>query len=145
MPLTRSLERPPAAASGAPPCLQVEIHPGAPAVAEVSGEIDIASASWLRETLLLAIRRHGPVIRVDLRRVTFIDCSGINALIATARRASLEGGQMQVIRPSAQAWRLIMLLSLQHVLTREEQTLAGAPRQLARVIPWRVQGEPTPR
>jgi anti-anti-sigma factor len=145
MPLTRSLERPPAAASGAPPCLQVEIQPGAPAVAKVSGEIDIANASWLRETLLLAIRRHGPVIRVDLRRVTFIDCSGINALIATARRASLEGGQMQVTRPSAQAWRLIMLLSLQGVLTREEQPPAGESGKLARVIPWRDQRAPAPR
>jgi anti-sigma B factor antagonist len=99
--------------------LQVEIHPGDPAVAEVTGEIDIASAPWLREMLLLAIRCHGPEICVDLAGVTFLDCSGINVLLATARRARLEGGRMRVIRPSAPAWRAIRLLNLQGVLSTE--------------------------
>jgi anti-anti-sigma factor len=118
MPQASSLEqRPPGRGSAGPADLQVEIHPGVPAVAEISGEIDIASASWLREALLLAIRSHGPAICVDLRGVTFLDCSGINALLATARRARLEGGRMRVIRPSAQARRVIGLLGLQNVLT----------------------------
>ena len=128
MPLTCSPERLPVLSSGDPLHLRVEIRPGTPAVAEVSGEIDIASAAWLREALLLAIRRHGPVICVDLRRVTFIDCSGISALLATARRASLEGGQMRVVRPSAQAWRLIMLLSLRDVL-KAGSASAGSARK----------------
>ena len=118
MPLARSLAWPPASASFDTPGLRVEIHPGVPATAEISGEIDIASASWLRETLLLAIRRHGPAISVDLHGVTFLDCSGIGVLLATARRARLEGGGMRVVRPSAQAWHVITLLGLQHVLTR---------------------------
>jgi anti-anti-sigma factor len=117
------------AMSGSPPApasfdtlnLQVKIHPGAPAVVEISGEIDITSAAWLRETLLLAIRRHGPAIRTDLRGVTFLDCSGVNVLLATARRAWLEGGWLRVVRPSAQAWRVITLLSLQDVLTRDDE------------------------
>ena len=106
----------------------VEIHPGAPVVAEISGEIDIASASWLRETLLLAIQRHGPVIYADLRGVTFLDCSGVSVLIATARRAQLEGGWMRVTRPSAPARRVILLLRLQHLLAASEQAGAAAPR-----------------
>ncbi len=97
--------------------LRVELHPGAPSVARIGGEIDIASAPWLRDTLLLAIRRYGSTICVDLQGVTFLDCYGINVLLATARRASLEGGWMRVIRPSAQAWRVVTLLGLQDVLT----------------------------
>jgi anti-anti-sigma factor len=99
--------------------MHVEIHPGVPVVAEVSGEIDMASAPWLRETLLVAIRRHGPVICVDLRGVTFLDCSGVNVLLATARRAQLDGGRMQVVRPSQAAWRVIKLLGLQGLLRSE--------------------------
>lgn len=38
------------------------IHPGVPAVAEFSGEIDICGAAWLRETLRLTIGRHGPAM-----------------------------------------------------------------------------------
>jgi anti-sigma B factor antagonist len=105
--------------------LHVELHPGAPSIAEISGEIDIASAPWLRDTLLVAIRRHGPTICVDLHGVTFLDCSGINVLLATARRASLEGGWMRVTRPSAQAWRAITLLGLQYELTKDTSDWAG--------------------
>ena len=39
----------------------------------------------LRETLLAAIRHHGPAIRVDLEAVTFIDCSG--STCSSRRRA----------------------------------------------------------
>lgn len=116
--LTDLPTRPKASPSADALDMHVEIRPGIPTVAEISGEIDVASAPCLRETLLLAIRRHGPVICVDLRGVTFLDCSGVNVLLATARRVQLEGGRMQVVRPSAQAaWRIITLLGLQGVLT----------------------------
>jgi anti-sigma B factor antagonist len=92
------------------------VHSGPPAVAEVSGDIDVASAPWLREKLLLAIRRYGPALCVDLHGVAFLDCSGASVLLATARRAGLEGGRMRVTHPSAPAWRVITLLRLQRVL-----------------------------
>jgi anti-anti-sigma factor len=53
---------------------------------------------------------------VDLHGVAFLNCSGVSVLLATARRAGLEGGRMRVTRPSAQAWRVITLLRLQSVL-----------------------------
>jgi anti-anti-sigma factor len=102
------------------PGLHVEIRLDVRVVAEVSGDIDIATAPWLRETLLLAIQRYGPAIDVDLHGVTFLDCAGINALLATARRARLEGGQVRVTRLSAPARRVISLLGLQ------QQLLTGA-------------------
>lgn len=121
MPLARSLALPPAPCSFDTLGLHVEIFPGVPAIAQVSGEMDIASAPWLRETLLLAIRRHGPAICVDLQGVGFLDCSGINVLLATARRARLEGGWMRVVRPSERALRVIELLGLQYRLTRDHE------------------------
>jgi len=127
MPLARRLTWPPAPVSLDALDLRVEIYPGVPAIAEISGEMDIASAPRLRETLLLAIRRHGPAISVDLHGVTFLDCSGVNVLLATARRARLEGGWMRVVRPSAKAWQVITLLGLQHVLTRDHER--ADPRQ----------------
>ena len=97
--------------------LRVEIRLGVPVVAEVSGDVDIATAAWLRDTLLLAIQRYGPAISVDLHGVTFLDCAGVNALLATAHRARLEGGRVRVTRSSAPAWRVITLLRLQDVFT----------------------------
>jgi anti-anti-sigma factor len=97
--------------------LRVEIRHGVPAVAEVSGDVDIATAPWLCENLLLAIQRYGPSISVDLQGVTFFDCAGVNALVATARRARLDGGHVQVTRWSAPAWRVITLVGLQDQFT----------------------------
>ena len=88
-----------------------------PAVAAVSGDLDIATAPWLRETLLLAIQWCGPAIAVDLQGVTFLDCAGVNALLAAAHRARLAGGRVRVTRSSAPAWRVITLLGLQELFT----------------------------
>lgn len=116
--LTRSTFAPPTVLSGHVPDLLVELRPGVPTVAEIGGEMDMASAPWLRETLLAAIRQHGPAVRVDLQGVTFLDCSGVNVLLATARRARLEGGWLRVVRPSAQAVRVITLLGLRDMLAQ---------------------------
>jgi anti-anti-sigma factor len=136
MPFTRSPARQPTSAVCDAGDLQVEIRPGTPAVAEISGELDIASAPRLREALLSAIRRHGPAISVDLQGVTFLDCSGISVLLATARRAGLEGGWMRVVHPSAQAWRIVTALGLQDVL-------AGNGERAARADQCRLHGAST--
>ena len=66
---------------------------------------------------------HAPLIGsgvlLDLGGATFLDCAGLNVLLATRRGARLEGGWMRVVRPSAAAWRVIPLLGVQDVLTAE--------------------------
>jgi anti-sigma B factor antagonist len=99
----------PAAAS-----LDVSIRPG-PLVA-ISGEIDIASGSQLRDQLLSVIRRQGARLTLDLSGVTFIDCVGINVLLAARRRALLEGGSMRVLRASPHVRRVIALTRLDREL-----------------------------
>lgn len=132
MPLTSPLAQPPAFGSADASDLHVEVHPGIPLVVEVRGEVDIKSAPWLRDELLRTMRRHGPQMALDLDGVTFLDCAGVNVLLATRRRALLEGGCVRVIRPSARAWRIISLLSLQGVLTADSPVRTdGAARSLS--------------
>src|ERR1700677_1318661 len=69
--------------------LQVDVLSTAPLVVGVSGEIDIASAPKLRDELLGALRRHGARLVGDLGGVPFIDCAGINALLAARSHARL--------------------------------------------------------
>jgi len=95
--------------------LRVGIRPGAPPIVEVYGEIDIQSAPQLRDELLQVVRRHGPQLALDLTGVTFLDCAGVNMLLATRRRARLEGGWVRVTRASPRARRTISLLGLQEV------------------------------
>lgn len=114
-------ESPPVAqlpASSSEDALDVRVRPGARLVVEVRGELDVQSAPWLRDQLLRTIRRYGPRVAVDLGGVTFMDCAGINVLLATRRRARLEGGWMRVVRPSPAARRVILLLGLSAPLTQ---------------------------
>jgi anti-anti-sigma factor len=69
--------------------LDVSIRP-----VTISGEIDIQSSPQLRDKLLCVIRRHGSGIALDLNDVTFIDCAGVNVLLAVHRRAQLEDGRL---------------------------------------------------
>lgn len=96
----------------APADLRVGIRPGVPPVVEICGEIDMQSAPQLRDELLRVLRRHGPQLALDLAGVTFLDCAGINVLLATRRRARLEDGWVRVTQASPRARRTISLLRL---------------------------------
>jgi anti-sigma B factor antagonist len=93
--------------------LRVDVRTGDPPVAEVGGEIDLYSAGELRDELLRVLRSHGPALILDLHEVTFMDSAGIEVLLATRRRAKLEGGWIRVVRASPCAWRMITLAGLQ--------------------------------
>lgn len=94
--------------------LNVDIMPGP--VVTISGEIDIASGPQLRDQLLSVIRRHGARLTLDLTGVTFIDCAGINVLMAARRRAQLEGGSLRVLRASPRVRQVLALTRLDSVL-----------------------------
>jgi anti-anti-sigma factor len=98
--------------------LVVDIHPDAPLHAEVRGELDILTAPWLLVELLRVILWHGPRLVLDLSGVTFMDCAGINTLLAVRRRAQLAGGWLRVINPSRPASRIIGFASVSTVLDR---------------------------
>jgi anti-sigma B factor antagonist len=116
-PLPVPAPRPPAEATD----LQVEVLSTAPLVVGVSGEIDIASAPHLREELLGALRRHGARLALDLGGVTFMDCAGVNVLLAARRHARLEGGWVRVAGASRRARNVLTLTGLDR-----EFALAGS-------------------
>ena len=92
--------------------LQVDVLSTAPLVVKVSGEIDIATGPKLREELLGAMRRSGARLALDLTGVIFMDCAGINVLLAAHRHARLEGGWVRVLRASRRARKVLMLTGL---------------------------------
>jgi anti-sigma B factor antagonist len=75
----------------------------------VSGEIDLGTAPQLREAALEALRHHGSDLRLDLRDVHFMDSTGIEVLLATRRRAALEGGSLTLVRPSRPVQRILQV------------------------------------
>lgn len=65
-------------------------------VAELAGELDIASAPDLRERLLVLLRPTSGRLIIDLSRVSFCDASGLAVLIGIRRRATLLGGFLRL-------------------------------------------------
>ena len=62
----------------------------------VSGEVDLATAPQLPEALAQA--RNGTV-RLDISAVTFLDSSGLQALVASHRYISRTGGRLIICGP----------------------------------------------
>jgi hypothetical protein len=62
------------------------------------------------------MRTHGAYLDLDLTAVTFIDCSGINALLASCRHAQRLGGWMRVAGASPCVRRLIEITGLRQLL-----------------------------
>jgi anti-anti-sigma factor len=84
---------------------------------QVAGEIDLATAPTLRDAALEALRHHGTTLRVDLGDVTFMDSTGLEVLLATRRRAELEGGSLTLCRLNPMVRRVIDVTGLDRLFT----------------------------
>jgi anti-sigma B factor antagonist len=84
----------------------------------VSGEVDIASADALRRALVEAERADdGHPIVLDLTGVTFMDSTGLRALIEHVRISSLDGDRLRIC-PSEQVSELLKITGLTEQLAR---------------------------
>jgi anti-sigma B factor antagonist len=81
---------------------QVEIrHLGVACVVTLAGEIDVATAPDIVQSVAAATRERpdqSVTIIMDLSRVTFIDASGMSALVAVQREAARRRRQVTVLR-----------------------------------------------
>jgi anti-anti-sigma factor len=75
----------------------------------LAGEIDLVSAPPLREELQRCVLDGYRTVDVDLRAVTFCDCSGVNAFLVAAYRTASAGGSLRLRYPSAALTRLLAL------------------------------------
>lgn len=99
---------------------------GAITVAELAGELDIASAPALREELLSLLRRRSSRLVIDLSKVSFCDASGLAVLVSTGRRARLLGGFLRLAAVSPQVGRVLQMTGLQRNLAQFPSVEAAA-------------------
>jgi anti-sigma B factor antagonist len=76
------------------------------------GELDIASAPRFEEGLAEVERDTPGVLVVDLRRVDFIDSTGLRAVIAADERARAAGRRFVIIRGPAAVERVFSVTQL---------------------------------
>ncbi|MEW2398801.1 STAS domain-containing protein [Streptomyces sp. NPDC046862] len=66
-------------------------------VVALSGEIDMATEGFVSEHLDVATAPPEPDVLVDLRGVTFFDCSGLRLLCRAETRARERGGRLRIV------------------------------------------------
>lgn len=80
-----------------PPFLLEVSADGDTVVVAMTGEVDMATTPALREALVAAVDRGCRSVRVDLAGVTFMDSSGLSALVAGLRELRAQGGSMAMV------------------------------------------------
>lgn len=82
------------------------------AVVELHGELDISSASGLREQLFDILAGQAASLILDLSGLSFIDSTGISVLVAAERRAHELGGSLSLVGPQKIVARVLHITSL---------------------------------
>lgn len=85
-------------------------------IVRLPAEVDLACAQEVRDNLLSTVNRGGVHLVVDATDVTFIDSTGVNALIRARERAELLGGSVHVVSDASCVRRVLEVTQLARVL-----------------------------
>lgn len=97
-------------------------------VARPVGRLDLLSAAETKARLSATAAGGHPRIVIDLAGVSFIDSTGLGALIGALKSARQHGGDLRLARPTDQAKLLLSLTALDRVMkpyASVDEALAG--------------------
>lgn len=81
------------------------------------GRLTMASARQLTDAVTSLVDAGTTHVVVDLGETTFLDSSGLGALIAGLKRCRQGGGDLRLARPTEQVTAVLSLTNLDRVLT----------------------------
>jgi anti-sigma B factor antagonist len=98
----------------------VEVVEGVPVVTAPE-EIDLANAAGLQAALVEAARSElaepgRALVVVDMSRTRFCDSAGLNALVAAARQARADGGEVRLVVVGEAVARIVALTGVDRVI-----------------------------
>lgn len=103
--------------------LELRVHvDGRIGTVEADGEIDVQTASLLKQGIDRVVAGGASVVALDLSRITFIDSSGLGAILGRHRLLGQAGGRLVVVRPTKATRRLLTVTGLDGVLEVVEDT-----------------------
>lgn len=94
-------------------------------VVDVSGEIDIYTASVLREQLANLVDVGRTDLVVDLTAVKFMDSTGLGVLVGVLKKVRGHHGRLQLVIDSERLLKVFRITALTQVFTIHE-TVAAA-------------------
>ncbi len=107
----------------------LDARPGGAAVLRLSGRLDLLSAGEAKQQMTAAVEGGHRRLIVDLGDVSFVDSSGLGALVGGLKAARTAGGDLRIARPSQQTRSILKLTMLERVL-RPYETIEEALAEL---------------
>ena len=95
--------------------LSVEMRGPDTAVVLPSGRLDLASAAVFKEKLDELVGEGKRLLVVDLGSTSFVDSSGLGAIIGALKTARLAGGDLRLVNPQEQARMILSQTTLDKV------------------------------
>jgi anti-sigma B factor antagonist len=107
--------------------MELETEELGPATARVicSGRFNMTAAPDFRRFLEQILASGVERVVIDLENTSFIDSSGLGALIAALKKARQAGGDLRIAAPSEQVRMVLNLTNLDRVL-RPHEDIASA-------------------
>jgi anti-sigma B factor antagonist len=106
----------------------------------LTGELDMATVPVLQEHLAHFEGDGGVAIMLDLRELTFLDCSALRAFLAARDRARTNGHRLILVGAGQPARRLFELTGMEFLLDEQEavsvldQFTGGEPRREGQIV-----------
>lgn len=91
----------------------------------VSGELDLASSPALQEEIDRVASSDSKMLIIDLRKLDFMDSTGLSVLVRAHQRAEEQGRQLAMVKGPQQVQRLLSLTGV-----ADRLTLVDAPEDL---------------
>jgi anti-sigma B factor antagonist len=85
------------------------IHAEPDTTIQLGGEVDLATAGPLQDRLELVTDATTGDVTVDLTNVTFLDSTGLAALLAASRRMQRDGRRLTLVNPCAAVHRVLQI------------------------------------
>ena len=89
-------------------------------IVRLQGEIDVVNVDQVRVCLVEALEGRPGVIVVDLEKLSFIDSTGLGAIIFGFQRARDEGVRFRLAHPSRGVRQILVLSGLLEVVELTE-------------------------
>jgi anti-anti-sigma factor len=116
----------------------------------VQGDLDLGAAPTLDEHLRSLERDGVEAIILDLRDLSFLDSTGLRALLGASGRASNDGHRLAIVGASGPARRLFEITGTERILNQPEglrllDRFTRGPARRSRGSPERPEGEVSDR
>jgi anti-sigma B factor antagonist len=90
-----------------------------PTTVVLTGEIDLSTSTRVRETLMAIARSGESHVVVDMTHVTFMDSTGLSALVGPLKRFRRGGGEITLRSPSRGVRKILEITGLTRVFSIE--------------------------